>query len=134
MASDIDGNKAIVRRFFDAIESGELDVFDRIVAIDYDDHLAGRTPGRESLKAYFRGLRSAFPDLKLTVLEMVAEGDRVAVLNSIMGTHQGDFLGMKATGRRVDAMAFQLYRVESGQLAEHWEVADLATLMRQLQG
>ena len=64
---------------------------------------------------------------------MVAEGDYVSVLNSVQGTHRGEFLGRQPTEKRVDAMAFQLYRVAKGQLAEHWEVADFATLMRQLE-
>jgi predicted ester cyclase len=58
----------------------------------------------------------------------------VAVLNSVRGTHKGSFAGLKATGRRIDAMAFQLYRIQNGQLAEHWEVADFSTLLRQIQG
>jgi steroid delta-isomerase-like uncharacterized protein len=134
MASRLKENKALVRSFFAAIESGELSVFDQIVAQDYNDHLAGQSPGRENLKRYFTGLRFAFPDLRLPIKEMVAEGDKVAVLNSVRGTHKGDFAGLKATGKPVDAMAFQLYRIENGQLAEHWEVADFATIMRQLQG
>jgi steroid delta-isomerase-like uncharacterized protein len=134
MSLSIEENKALIRRFFSAIESGNLQVLDEIVAEDYDDHLAGQAPGRETLKKYFAGLRSAFPDLTLPISAIVAEGDRVAVLNSVRGTHKGEFIGLKPTGRRIDAMAFQLYRIENGQLAEHWEVADFALLMRQLQG
>jgi steroid delta-isomerase-like uncharacterized protein len=125
-------NKALVRRFFAAVESGDLGVLDEIVAEDYDDHLPGQSRGRETLKTYFRGLRTAFPDVRLPIAQMVAEGDRVAVLNSVQGTHRGEFLGMAPTGLAVDAQAFQLYRVEDGRLAEHWEVADFATLIRQL--
>ena len=65
--SDIERNKALVRRFFAAIEHGDFRVFDEIVAEDYDDHLAGQTPGRETLKRYFTGLRSAFADLRLLI-------------------------------------------------------------------
>lgn len=133
MTSGIEANKHLVRRFFAAIESGDFGVFDEIVATGYDDHLAGRSPGRETLKQYFSALRAAFPDLTLPISAIVAEDDRVAVLNGVRGTHSGDFLGLRATGRRIDAMAFQLYRIENGQLAEHWEVADFSTIMRQLQ-
>jgi len=132
--SDIERNKALVRRFFAAIEHGDLRVFDEIVADDYDDHLAGQTPGRETLKRYFTGLRSAFADLRLPITNIVAEGTLVAVLNSVRGTHQGDFAGIKARGNRIDAMAFQLYRIADGRLVEHWEVADFMTLMNQLKG
>jgi steroid delta-isomerase-like uncharacterized protein len=130
--SALESNKALVRRFFAAIEAGDFDVFDEIVAEEYQDHLAGQAPGRQVLKRYFSGLRAGLPDLTLPIWQMVAEGDRVAVLNSVRGTHRGEFLGIAPTGNTVDAMAFQLYRIEGGQLAEHWEVADFATLMRQL--
>ena len=132
MTSTIEHNKALVHRFFAAIESGEFQVFDDIVASDYDDHLPGQGRGRETLKKYFSGLRAAFPDLRLPITAVVAEGDRVAVLNAVRGTQLGEFLGRPASGKNVDVMAFQLYRIHDGQLAEHWEVADFATLVRQL--
>jgi steroid delta-isomerase-like uncharacterized protein len=132
--SDIEKNKALVRCFFAAIEHGDFRVFDEIVAEDYNDHLAGQTPGRETLKRYFAGLNAAFADLKLPIANLVAEGDLVAVLNNVQGSHKGDFSGIKAKGNHIDARAFQLYRIANGQLAEHWEVADFMTLMKQLHG
>ncbi|MER8941478.1 ester cyclase [Mesorhizobium sp. M0915] len=134
MSSNLEGNKALGRRFFAAIESGNFSVFDEIVTQDYDDHLAGQGRGREALKQYFAGLHSAFADLKLPISAIVAEGDQVAVLNAVRRTHKGDFAGVKATGREINTMAFRLYRIENGHLAEHWEVADFSTLMQQLQG
>src|SRR5258706_12030303 len=65
MSSNIEENKTLVRRFFAAIEAADLHVFDEIVAENYDDHLAGQSPGRETLKQYFSGLHAAFADLKL---------------------------------------------------------------------
>jgi predicted ester cyclase len=79
-------------------------------------------------------LRTAFPDITLPIAAMVAEGDRVAVLNSVRGTHRQAFAGIHAKGNPIDAAAFQLYRIENGRLAEHWEVADFMTLFKQLQG
>jgi len=134
MATNIEQNKALVRRFFTAIEAGDLQVFDEIVAEGYEDHLPGQQAGRENLKKYFGGLRAAFPDVTLPISAMVAEGSLVAVLNSVRGTHLGDFAAFKAKGSKVDATAFQLYRIENGRLAEHWEVADYMTLFRQMQG
>src|SRR5258707_13920350 len=99
MPSPIEENKVLIRRFFTAIESGDLRGFDEIVAEDYDDHLAAQSPGRETLKQYFTGLRSAFPDLQLTISAIVAEGDRVAVLNAVLGSHKGRFIGLKEIGR-----------------------------------
>ena len=98
-ASKIDDNKALVRRFFAAIESGDFRVFDEIVALDYDDHLPGQGRGRETLKKYFAGLRATFPDLTLPITAVVAEGDNVAVLNAVRGTQLGPFAGRPATGK-----------------------------------
>lgn len=133
MTTNIEQNKALVRRFFEAIEQGDFGVFDDIVAEDYNDHLAGQQPGRENLKRYFAGLRTAFPDMTLPITAMVSEGDQVAVLNSVRGSHRQDFAGIPAKGNPIDAAAFQLYRIENGRLAEHWEVADFMTIFKQLQ-
>lgn len=130
MSLNLEENKALVRRFFAAIEAADFQSFDQLVAEGYDDHLTGQKPGRENLKRYFSGLHAAFSDLTLPISAIVAEGDKVAVFNAVRGTHQGDFAGLKATGRNIDAMAFQLYRIQNGQLAEHWEVADFATLLQ----
>src|SRR5258706_15970778 len=118
-ASDIERNKALVRRFFAAIEHGDFRVFDEIVAEDYDDHLTGQTPGRETLKRLFTGLRSAFADLKLPITAMVAKGNLVAVFNSVGGTHKGDFAGIKAKGHSIKEMAFHIYPIANAQLAAH---------------
>lgn len=136
MSSLTDANRAIVRRFFAAIESGYLSAFDEIVAEDYDDHLPGQARGRNVLRAYFTMPRMALPDLKLPIHDIVAEGDRVAVLNSVTGTHRCEFpaLRLQPTGRVIDAMALKLQRIENGRMAEHWEGADFAALMRQLTG
>ena len=131
--SSTEDNKSLVIQFFSAIENNKLEMFDQLVAQDYNDHLQGQTPGREVLKKYFAGLHTAFADLQLPIWAMVAEGDKVAVHNSIKGIHRADYGGLKAKGNLVNAQAFQLYRVERGQLAEHWEVPDLATLLQQIQ-
>ena len=81
----------------------------RFVSPDYNDHLAGQSPGRENLKQYFAGARSAFPDLELPIIYMVAEGDKVAALTGFRGTHKGSYGGFEATGKRIDGTAFQLY-------------------------
>jgi predicted ester cyclase len=130
MPAPIEENKSLVRRFFDAVLRDDPTVFDEIVAPDYNDHLAVQSPGRENLKQYFAGLRSAFPDLELPIMHMVAEGDKVAVLNAVRGTQEGKYEGLHATGNRIDATAFQLYRIENGRLAEHWEIPDNATITR----
>jgi predicted SnoaL-like aldol condensation-catalyzing enzyme len=130
---DVAKNKALVVQFFKAIENNEfMNVFDEIVAENYNDHLPGQRPGRGILKQYFSGLHTAFGNLKLPIWSMIAEGDQVAVYNSVQGIHQAKYGPFSAKGNAVDVRAFQLYRIENGQLAEHWEVADFATMVEQI--
>lgn len=77
-------------------------------------------------------LRCAFPDLGLTVEEMVAEGDMVAVRFTARGTHQGEFLGVPATGNRVAWEVISVVRVACGKIAERWSQSDVAGLKQQL--
>jgi steroid delta-isomerase-like uncharacterized protein len=122
----------LVQDFFAAVNERALERFDTIVHVDYNDHVAGQPRGREAVKAYFGGMIGAFPDLVMTIENIVAEGDLVAVRNLLVGTHLGALGEMPASGKRISVGAFQLYRIEAGQLAEHWEVADLATLFKQI--
>jgi predicted ester cyclase len=130
--TDTEANKALVKRYFRAMEEGDLPAFGEIVTELYEDRVPDRAPGRDPLKDAVRSLRAAFPDLRSTVIHIVAEGDLVAVYNRVSGTHQGALGDLPATGNSVDFTAFQLFRVDRGMLAEHWEIADEATLMRQL--
>src|SRR5688572_17289647 len=116
MTTTIEKNKDLVYRFFAAIENNNIAEFDKLVAENYNDHLPGQSPGRDVLKKYFAGLHSAFAELKFPILAMLAEGDKVAVYNSVQGVHQGDYGSFKAKGNKIDAKAFQLYRIENGQL------------------
>ncbi|WP_342316889.1 ester cyclase [Lysobacter sp. FW306-1B-D06B] len=130
--SDIEANKAVVRRYFDAFNRADFSHLDEIVTGDYGDRLEGQAPGIHVIRSYLQGLKASFPDFTWTIEQIVAEGDRVAVMNRVSGTQLNDFGGLKATGNKVDFRAFQIYRIEGGKLAEHWEVADFATFQAQL--
>jgi len=129
---DLEANKAVVRRYFDAFNRADFSRLDQIVTADYGDRLEGQTPGIHVVRSYLQGLKASFPDFTWTIEQIVAEGDRVAVMNRVSGTQLHDFGGLKASGNRVDFRAFQIYRIEGGKLAEHWEVADFATFQSQL--
>src|SRR5262245_27463375 len=103
-------NKELVRRFFDAVASVDESRLDDIVAIDSVDHtpFPNQAPGREGVKQIFRTIRSAFPDFQQEVIELIAEGDRVAVRSILRGTHQGDFMGVPATGRPVEVESIDI--------------------------
>lgn len=131
-SAKLEANKAVVRRYFESFNKDDLSHLDEIVTPDYGDRLEGQKPGIDVIRNYLEGLKRSFPDFKWTIEQMVAEGDRVAVMNRITGTQLHDFGGMKATGNKVDFQAFQIYRIQNGKLAEHWEVADFATMQSQL--
>ncbi|UYB54267.1 ester cyclase [Xanthomonas sp. AM6] len=130
--ADLDANKAVVLRYFDAFNRGDLAHLGDIVTADYGDRLEGQTAGIGVIRSYLQGLKASFPDFTWTIEQIIAEGDRVAVMNRVSGTHLGDFGGLAATGNRVDFRAFQIYRIQDGKLAEHWEVADFAAFQAQL--
>jgi predicted ester cyclase len=75
---------------------------------------------------------SAFPDFRYQVEDVIAEADKVAVRDVFRGTHQGDFMGVPATGNRVTMEAIHTYRFSEGKLAEHWVARDDLGMMRQL--
>jgi len=122
--SQLEANKAVVRQYFDTFNSNQLDRLSEVISPEYEDRLEGQTAGIEVLRTYLKGLKTSFPDFTWTIEQIVAEGDRVAVMNRITGTQVRDFGGVKAAGRKVDFKAFQIYKVVDGKLVEHWEVAD----------
>jgi predicted ester cyclase len=132
--TDTEANKALVKRYFTAIEEDDLTALDDVVSTDYQDHASGRQPGSGALKVAIQTLRAAFPDMTSTITHMLAEGDLIAVRNRVTGTQNGPFGELPATGNRVDFTALQLFRVEDELIVEHWEIFDETTLTQQLSG
>ncbi|MFO0564774.1 MAG: ester cyclase [Polyangiaceae bacterium] len=88
--------------------------------------------GTEYLKELAKNLLAAFPDVKLSVQEVLVDKDRLAARVSIEGTHKGDFAGIKPTGKSVKAQNFAIYRIEGGKIVEVWSLTDVAAITRQL--
>ncbi len=131
----VEENKATVQMFYDEVlNRGNLDVIDKMTAENYVDHTAppGMPPGREGEKQWFTMLRAAFPDGQTTIDDIIAEGDKVAVRATMTGTHQGDFMGIPATGKQVTISGIDVTRFHEGQSVEHWGQWDMAALMQQL--
>ena len=130
-----DANKALTRRFIDEVFSkGNLAAVDELVADDFVDHSPPPDvpPDKAGMKQIVEMFRSAFPDLIVTVEDMVAEGDKVAVRVVTHGTHQGELMGIAATGRTVAFNEQHFVRISNGKLVEHWGVEDNLGMMQQL--
>lgn len=127
--------KALVRRFYDEVfGQGDLDTLDELVADDFVEHeeLPGIPPGKEGLGAFIETFRGAFPDLSIEVRAIVAEGDEVWAHVVMRGTHQGEFLGVPASGRPIAVPTVDRVRVVDGRAVEHWGVSDNLQLMQQI--
>jgi steroid delta-isomerase-like uncharacterized protein len=127
--------KQLAQRWFsEVMNEGNEDVIDELCAENFVDHdpLPGTGPDRQGLHDFVKLIRSAFPDLETTVDEMIVEGDRIAVRSTFRGTHEGDFMGIAATGKKVEVSNYDFVRFENDQAAEHWGTIDSAALMEQL--
>lgn len=127
-------NKKTARRIFEEIESqGKMEVAEEIFANDFVDHLPfGEMGGIEGAKQFAIMLRSAFPDLHVTVEDQVAEGDKVATRFIARGTHQGEFLGVPASDNKMEITGMIISRIANGKIVEQWGNPDLLSLMQQI--
>ena len=131
-------NKALVRTMLEACwNRGELGSLDDLLAPTYVNHdpaLPAPARGVEPYRQVVRMYRTAFPDVRLTIEDMIGEGDVVSTRWSVTGTHQGVLLGVKATGKRIALTGVTMTRLQAGKIQEDWVAWDLAGLMRQLGG
>lgn len=126
-------NKAIARRVFDEIfNQNKFEVADEIYAKDFVNHGMHRDIGLKEDQEAARGWKSAAPDLKMTVIKMVAEGDLVTVLWSGTGTNTGTGNGLPATGKKIEGRGITIWRIEKGKIKEEWSAFDQLRLMQQL--
>jgi predicted ester cyclase len=115
-------------------EPGDLSVVDELIAPDFLNHEAppGRDRGPESMRGVATMLRTAFPDLRFTIEELVAEGDIVAGRLTMSGTHEGPLMRMQPTGRWVRQDHMHFVRFRDGKAVEHWGVRDDLSMMQQM--
>ena len=131
----VEHNKALVRRLYEeALNKGNLAVVDEIIAPNYVRHglAPGAPPGPESTKQVFTMMRTAFPDLRITVEPMVGEGDMVAAQLTHRGTHKGEFMGIAPTGKQVTVTTIGIYRFAGNKLEEAWIQMDELGMLQQL--
>jgi steroid delta-isomerase-like uncharacterized protein len=131
-----DANKQLVLRFYDELwNRGNFDAADELVADDYVRHDLRRgdaPPGPAGQKAVARRFRAAFPDARLAVEALVAEGDLVVARWTISGTHSGVWGDVAPTGRNIRFTGVNFFRLADGKIAEMWNVRDDWGLREQL--
>ena len=128
----------LVRRWFEEVwNQGREETIDSLLAPVAKIH-GLPTPdnrpliGPDEFKPFFRRFRTAFPDIRVTVLRTVTEDDLVAVHYQVTGTHQGDALGFASTGRAVEFSGISIARIAADQIAEGWNLVDFLTCYQQL--
>ena len=121
-------NKAIARKVYEIISTGDFGRAEEIVDREApDNELRPNDPPAkliDTFKETFLDAREGFPDLSVTIEDVMAEGDRVAARVTMRGTHHGEFQGIAPTGRQVEVRAIDMFRIEDGRIVEHWGHAD----------
>jgi len=134
----VDANKDQARRYLEEVfANGNLDVIDELLDVDVQEHeeLVDQKPaGRSGIKELVKVFRAAFPDISVTIEDVVAEGDKVFLRASWQGTHEQDFMGVEATGKHIFFTSIDELRFDGGKIKEHWGVTDTMGVMMQLGG
>ena len=132
---DYEANKALVRRYFEIIDSGDVDRIGEVLAPDFISHTPPYPGLPEDLEGVRRGWQmslDAFRDYRHVIEQQIAEGDRVATLTTASGLHVGDYRGIPGSGRRVSIQGISIHRIADGRIAEHWGRSDILGLLNQM--
>lgn len=125
-------NTQFAYRFAAMLNAGDPEVLNDFLAEEYINHNPFVTDGLTANKAFWRQWLIAFPDTQVTVDDAFATGDRVAGRFTYRATHQGEFLGIPATGHPIEMRSIDIWRIANGKLVEHWDELNTLELMQQL--
>ena len=128
-------NTSVVRRYLEEVwDKNNPAAIDAFLAPQYRRYVSatGAPLTRDGQKQRLATFRTAFPDMQLTLEEMLTDGDRVAFRSTLRGTHRGNFLAIPPTGRAVTVSLIDMMRIEQGQIIEHWGGPDLFDLLQQV--
>lgn len=124
----------VVRAFYEPFRTGDTSAYAEVLAPDWTDlPLApGQQQGPAGMADQIALFRHAMPDYDVTHEDVVVQGDKVAVRNTVSGTHQGAFMGIQPTGKRVEMRTMDVHQVRDGKIITTWHLEDFAGLMAQL--
>lgn len=131
-------NKATFRRFLDAANTGDVELISKTLDELVEPDAVIRTPlpseatGAQLAKEVFARLLRAYPDLHITIEDLIEEGDKIVSRNTVTGTHRGEYMGLPPTGKSVTYNEIFIVRFAGGRIAETWGVVDVFSQMKQL--
>ncbi len=130
----VEEHKAIQRRVYELFSSGNQEALEEVIAPDAVDRNAqpGLAPGLEGVRQTLGMFRAAFPDLRISAEDMLAEGDRVAARITATGTHRGEFQGLPPTGKQVTISGIEIVRIANGRVVERWGQFDNLGMLQQM--
>lgn len=131
-AETLERNKALIRSYVETWNRGDLEALARFWSPSMVHHTRSKVQSVEEVKAVVADFAAAFPDLHFELLDIVAEGDRVVTRMQAHGTQTGTYMGLPATGKRIDCGVFGIARVQDGAIVEHWGVTDELAIVAQL--
>ena len=130
-----EANKELIRRHFAEIwNQRQIHIAAELVSPNYHSHfpVPGQPPGLAGFTYAVQALHASFPDLVITIEDLIAEDDKVVTRLTARGTHQGPFHGIAPTGRTVQWSGIRIFRIAEGKIAEHWANWDDLSLIQQL--
>lgn len=127
-------NKELVRGLVEAMDAREFDRLDEYLAEDFVEHNPASEDihGPEGYKEFLAMFDGGFPDARHITEDILAEGDKIVQRNRLIGSHEGEFMGIEPTGNEIDVPAIVIYRIEDGKIAEQWVQSDMMGMMEQL--
>jgi steroid delta-isomerase-like uncharacterized protein len=129
-----EASAAALETFAKAVNTGEYDLFNDVVAPDCVEHDPGpgQVPGPDGYRALFTEMRAAFPDMAVGLETLVQDGDTIAFAYTFTGTHQGPLMGLPATGKSVRIRGMQISRFRDGKMVERWGSSDQLGMLQQI--
>ena len=127
-------NAAALTKFAEAVNTGNYDLFNDVVATTCIDHDPGpeQVAGPEGYRALFSDMRRAFPDMKVEVAALVADENAVAFAYTFTGTQNGPLMGIAATGKKVKIRGMQISKFSEGKMVERWGSSDQLGMLQQI--
>lgn len=125
-------HQQLAERYLAMLNQHDPDAVEGFVAAGYINHNPFVEDGREANRAFWAGFFTAFPDLTATMDDLIQAGDRVAGRFTYRATHRGPFYGIAPTGRPIEMRSIDIWRVQGGEFAEHWDELNLLEVFQQL--